>query len=102
MALPAMNRNRKRTPARKGSRTKPSQSASSRNGARRGLAPLPQQRTYTIPDLRLEKPNFTVRQVRKGETCCYEVSGDLSEPAPPIRDSKYLTKQQAIEIYRWI
>ena len=24
------------------------------------------QRTYTIPDYRLEKPNFTVRQVRKG------------------------------------
>ena len=63
---------------------------------------LPQQRTYPIPDFRLEKPNFTVRQIRKGETCCYEVSGDLSAPAPPIRDSKYLSRQQCIEIYRWM
>ncbi|HEX7894365.1 MAG TPA: thiamine pyrophosphate-dependent dehydrogenase E1 component subunit alpha [Terriglobales bacterium] len=97
-----MNRNRKRTPARKGSRTKASHSASSRNGAPRGTPALPQQRTYTISDLRLEKPNFTVHQVRKGNTCRYEVSGDISAPAPPIRDSKYLTKQQAIEIYRWM
>ena len=63
---------------------------------------LPQQRTYTIPDYRLEKPDFTVRQIRKGEICCYEVGGDLSAPAPPIRDSKYLNKQQCIEIYRWM
>ncbi len=63
---------------------------------------LPQHRTYDIPDYRLEKPNFTVRQVRKGDTCCYEVAGNLSTPAPPIRDSKYLSKQQCIEIYRWM
>jgi TPP-dependent pyruvate/acetoin dehydrogenase alpha subunit len=63
---------------------------------------LPQERTYTIPDYRLEKPTFTVRQIRKGDTCCYEVEGDLSAPAPPIGDSKYLNKQQAIEIYRWM
>ena len=73
----------------------------SRNGVRRA-APMPQERTYSIPDLRLEKPSFTVRQVRKREECCYEISGDLSAPAPPIRDSKYLTKQQCIEIYRWM
>ena len=73
----------------------------SRNGARRNAA-LPQQRTYSIPDFRLEKPNFTVRQIRKGEACRYEVSGDLSAPAPPIRDSKYLGKQQCIELYRWM
>ncbi|HET8825628.1 MAG TPA: thiamine pyrophosphate-dependent dehydrogenase E1 component subunit alpha [Terriglobales bacterium] len=63
---------------------------------------LPQQRTYTILDYRLEKPTFTVRQTRKGDTCRYEVEGDLSAPAPPIRDSKYLNKQQCIEIYRWM
>src|SRR5215469_15544401 len=76
--------------------------AASRNGARGSRPGLPQQRTYSIPDYRLEKPNFTVRQIRKGETCRYEVSGDLSAPAPPIRDSKYLSKQQCIEIYRWM
>ena len=60
-------------------------------------------RTYTIPDYRLEKPNFTLRQVRVGEEVRYEVeSGDLSKPAPPIRESKYLSKQQIIEIYRWM
>src|ERR1051326_837781 len=73
----------------------------SRNGSRRSQV-LPQQRTYSIPDYRLEKPSFTVRQTRKGDECCYEISGDLSTPAPPIRDSKYLNKQQCIEIYRFM
>ena len=60
-------------------------------------------RTYPIPDYRLEKPDFTVRQVRVGDEVRYEVeSGDLSKPAPPIRESKYLNRQQTIEIYRWM
>jgi TPP-dependent pyruvate/acetoin dehydrogenase alpha subunit len=64
-------------------------------------------RTYSIPDTRLEHPNFTVKQaiVGKGENAGhvrYEVSGDLNAPVPPIRDSKYLSKQQAIEIYRFM
>jgi TPP-dependent pyruvate/acetoin dehydrogenase alpha subunit len=60
------------------------------------------QRTYTIPDYRLERPSFTIRQIRKGGAISYELSGDLSAPAPPIRDSKYLSKKQCIEIYRWM
>src|SRR5581483_2857720 len=32
----------------------------------------------------------------------YKVHGDLSAPAPPIRDSRYLNKEQCIEIYRWM
>src|SRR5438552_19001843 len=76
--------------------------ADSKNGARRSPPALPQQRTYSIPDFRLEKPSFTVRQSRKGDECCYEISGDLSAAVPPIRDSKYLSKQQCIEIYRWM
>src|SRR5215468_1635657 len=59
-------------------------------------------RTYTIPDYRLEKPSFELRQVRDGETVRYEVSGTLSAPTPPIRDSKYLSKAQCIDIYRWM
>jgi len=63
----------------------------------------PHSRTYVIPDHRLEHPNFTLRQVRVGDQVRYELeSGDLSRPAPPLRDSKYLTKQQLIEIYRWM
>jgi TPP-dependent pyruvate/acetoin dehydrogenase alpha subunit len=60
-------------------------------------------RRYTIRDYRLEKPSFTVRQVRAGDEVHYEVeSGNLSAPVPPIRESKYLSKQQLIEIYRWM
>ncbi|HMD17046.1 MAG TPA: thiamine pyrophosphate-dependent dehydrogenase E1 component subunit alpha [Terriglobales bacterium] len=60
-------------------------------------------RTYTIRDYRLEKPRFTLRQVRVGDEVRYEVdSGDLSTPAPPIRESKYLRREQLIEIYRWM
>src|SRR6476469_5635458 len=60
------------------------------------------QRTYTIPDHRLEKPEFDVRQVRTGGKVSYEVTGGMSAPVPPIRESKYLNKKQCIEIYRWM
>src|SRR5437868_13570123 len=78
-------------------------SSHSKNGAGRATSRvLAQQRTYEIPDYRLEKPSFTVRQSRKGDECCYEISGDLNVPVPPIRDSKYLSKHQCVEIYRWM
>jgi TPP-dependent pyruvate/acetoin dehydrogenase alpha subunit len=70
--------------------------------ADRATQALPDERRYTIPDFRLEKPQFTLRQVRVGDAVRYEVSGDLSAPAPPIRDSKYLSKRQCVEIYRWM
>ena len=60
-------------------------------------------RTYTIRDYRLEKPTFTLRQVRTGDAVRYELeSGDLSTPVPPLRESKYLSREQCIEIYRWM
>src|SRR5260221_571876 len=60
-------------------------------------------RSYTIRDYRLEKPSFTLRQIRAGDTLRYELeSGDLSAPPPPIRESKYLSREQCIEIYRWM
>src|SRR2546427_1101214 len=65
-------------------------------------AQFSEHRTYTIPDLRREKPSFNIRQILKGDAVSYEVSGDLSAPAPPIRESKYLNRQQHIEIYRWM
>src|SRR5277367_5773307 len=64
--------------------------------------PNSSQRSYNIPDYRLEKPTFSIRQVRKGDEVRYEVSGDLSAPVPPIRESKYLDKKQCLEIYRWM
>jgi len=84
----------------KASRSRASES-SSRNGRRPANSPA-QQRTYTIPDYRLEKLSIELRQVRDGDTVRYEVSGDLSAQPPPIRDSKYLSKPQCIEIYRWM
>ena len=64
-------------------------------------------RTSAILDYRLEKPAFTLRQVRAGNEVRYEVENgdlknDLSRPAPPMRESKYLSKRQVIEIYRWM
>src|SRR5258707_264923 len=83
---------------------KSAKASHSKNGHRSATSALPQQRTYEIPDHRLEKPIFTVRQVRTGkeDEVHYEISGDLSAPVPPIRESKYLSKQQCIEIYRWM
>ena len=89
---------------------------SSSNGNRRGNgrtgasakpATVSNLRTYSIPDFRLERPDFTVHQsIEKdkdgAEHVRYEVEGDLSTPVPPIRDSKFLSKQQAIEIYRYM
>jgi TPP-dependent pyruvate/acetoin dehydrogenase alpha subunit len=60
------------------------------------------QRTYTIPDYRLEKPRFNISQVRKAGKVSYEITGDLSPSPPPIRESKYLNRKQSIEIYRWM
>ena len=83
---------------------KPPVKPASSNG-RYGAAqtkPASSQRTYTIADYRLEHPRFSLRQVRVGDNVRYEVSGDLSAPVPPIRESKYLDKKQSIAIYRWM
>jgi TPP-dependent pyruvate/acetoin dehydrogenase alpha subunit len=73
-----------------------------RRAARSAPAAGANQRTYSIPDHRLEKLDISIRQVRKSGKVSYEVSGDLSAPAPPIRESKYLGKKQCLEIYRWM
>jgi pyruvate dehydrogenase E1 component alpha subunit/2-oxoisovalerate dehydrogenase E1 component alpha subunit len=86
----------------------PSKSPLLAKAARNG-APTPKSdlRTYSIPDMRLEHPNFTVRQAvekyKDGtEHVRYEVEGNLDAPVPSIRDSKYLDKKQCIEIYRYM
>jgi len=60
------------------------------------------QRMYTILDYRLEKPSFTVRQVRTTDGVSYQLTGALDAPVPPIRESRYLSRKQHIEIYRWM
>ena len=77
---------------------------SARNGVSKTNSDL---RTYSIPDYRLERPDFTVRQVTEKdkhghEHVHYEVEGDFDAPVPPIRDSQHLGKEQAVEIYRYM
>jgi TPP-dependent pyruvate/acetoin dehydrogenase alpha subunit len=73
------------------------------SGARgQSSSPLAQQRTYALPDHRLERPDFKVRQVREGDSMRYEISGNLNAPVPPIRESKYLDKKQTTEVYRYM
>jgi TPP-dependent pyruvate/acetoin dehydrogenase alpha subunit len=84
------------------STTKSYSSNSSANGAG-GPANLPIRRNpHGIPDYRIEIPNFrTVEEWVNGEFR-YGVEGDLSAPAPPLRQSKYLTKEKTIELYRYM
>ncbi|HEV2113807.1 MAG TPA: hypothetical protein VGR50_06625, partial [Terriglobales bacterium] len=57
---------------------------------------------HGIPDWRLEKPEFRTVEVAKGGDVRYEVRGNLNAPVPPIRDSKYLKREQCVELYRWM
>ncbi|MBV8051070.1 MAG: thiamine pyrophosphate-dependent dehydrogenase E1 component subunit alpha [Acidobacteriaceae bacterium] len=74
----------------------------SSNGRKRAELSSVSERTYSIVDYRLEKPNFTLRQVRKGDGVQYELESDLSPDVPPMHESKYLDKKKCIEIYRWM
>lgn len=62
------------------------------------------ERTYSIADHRLECFECQISLVHDPATgeARYEVSGDLTSDPPPIRDSKYLSREQCIEIYRWM
>ena len=97
--------------ARNGAPRARTETPSSRNGAPSAGNGAPSNgtglRTYEIPDYRLEHPAFAVLQVSEkdkqgNEHVRYEVSGDVDRPVPPIRESRYLDKQQAIEIYRYM
>ncbi len=59
-------------------------------------------RSYNLPDYRLERPEFALLMEGAGEQAQYRVEGDLTAPAPPIRESKYLKREQSIELYRWM
>src|SRR5438270_7800139 len=77
-----------------------------RNGAsangRPAKAPAPQVNEYGIPDWRLERPEFESVEVSEGQEVHYEIRGQLDTPVPPIRESRYLKKEQYLEIYRWM
>ncbi len=75
-------------------------SASPNGGPRAGKAQA--ERSYSIPDWRLEHPEFHVEQVREAGEVRYKVFGPLDAPVPPIRESRYLTHEKSIELYRWM
>ena len=87
-------KSRAKTPPRKSNGAKPP----------KGAAPqlVNSLRSYNIPDYRLEHPKFRVYQSGDGSNVEYRVEGDLSASPPPIRDSKYLSREQCIAIYRWM
>jgi len=60
------------------------------------------ERKYQIEDRRLESFDCEIETVINGDQVEYRVHGDLSAPAPPIVDSRYLQKEQCIAIYRWM
>ncbi len=63
----------------------------------------PQRRNpHGIPDYRLEVPNYSTHEEWKDGKLHYIVKGDFSAPAPPICESKYLTKEKSIEMYRFM
>ena len=86
----------------KANKTKKSAPRAARASAAGSNGNAPGRNPHGIPDWRLEKQDFDVVEVTTGADVHYEVRGDLSRPAPPIRESKYLKKEQALEIYRYM
>jgi TPP-dependent pyruvate/acetoin dehydrogenase alpha subunit len=73
-----------------------------RNGNRTGEQLPLRTNAHGIPDYRLEVPNVrTVEDWVDGEFR-YKVEGDLSSEPPPLRESKYLNREQSVDIYRYM
>ena len=76
-------------------------SRAARNGSPQQV-PATRVNAHGIPDWRLEQPDFTVVEVRDGDDIHYDVRGDFSAPAPALRDSRYLSKENCLELFRWM
>ncbi len=79
---------------------KPTSRNHSWGGNHRPHAPV--RNEFGILDYRLERPDYRVVEVKTNGEVRYEVRGDLSGPVPPIRESQHLSREQHIEIYRWM
>ncbi|HET7873713.1 MAG TPA: hypothetical protein VFL42_14450, partial [Terriglobales bacterium] len=88
--------------AKKNSTKKALKPGASPNGRPRSKTQPVQVNEYGIPDWRLERPEFEVHEVARGAEVHYEIRGKLNTPVPPIRESRYLTPQQHVELYRWM
>src|SRR5215471_12744865 len=82
--------------------TQSQKSPISPNGRPGNMAPMARTNEYGIPDWRLEKADFEVVEVSQGPEVHYEIRGKLDTPVPPIRESSRLSKQQCLELYRWM
>jgi TPP-dependent pyruvate/acetoin dehydrogenase alpha subunit len=87
---------------RKSSRVSGNGSKRSTNGATAPRGSTVRVNEYGIPDWRLEHPEFEVFEVSSGPEVHYEIKGKLNTPVPPIRESKYLRREQHLELYRWM
>jgi TPP-dependent pyruvate/acetoin dehydrogenase alpha subunit len=98
----AKNSSRKVQKAADNSNGRSSGSKTSGNGARTARAQAIRVNQYGIPDWRLEQPEFEVFEVASGPEIHYEIRGRLDTPVPPMRESKYLSREQCVELYRWM
>jgi TPP-dependent pyruvate/acetoin dehydrogenase alpha subunit len=83
-------------------KSNPKASRNGRGPARNGKAPGIRTNPHGIPDWRLEQPDFQVLEVSRNGDVHYEIQGNLNTPVPPIRESRYLSKKQSIELYRYM
>src|SRR6185312_3710088 len=90
-----------KTTSKKIEKASASTNGRSSNGAR-SSAPSVRLNQYGIPDWRLEQPEFEILEVSDGSDVHYEIQGKLNTPVAPIRESKYLNKEQCVELYRWM
>jgi TPP-dependent pyruvate/acetoin dehydrogenase alpha subunit len=87
---------------RKASKVSGNGSKRSVNGAAAPKGSAVRVNEYGIPDWRLEHPEFEVYEVSSGPEVHYEIKGRLNTAVPPIRESKYMNREQHLELYRWM
>jgi pyruvate dehydrogenase E1 component alpha subunit/2-oxoisovalerate dehydrogenase E1 component alpha subunit len=64
--------------------------------------PPPGRNDAGIPDWRLEPLPFHIETEWTNGEAHYKIVGDTSAPVPPMRPSKYLSKEQTIEVLRYM
>lgn len=69
--------------------------------AKNGYPPV-NKNPHGIPDWRLEQLPFHVENEWVEGEYRYKVVGDLDTPVPPLRPSRYLSKERTIEIFRFM
>jgi len=74
--------------------------AKATNGRNPAHLPPPTTNPHGIPDYRLEQIPFHIEGEWKNGEYHYKVVGETTAPAPPMRPSKYLSREQSIEVYR--